>query len=405
MSDSSCSKPKSSNFCKLFGELAFSYNGHLVDCVPKDHSQLVGTILTTDGKVLTREACGQPWELILTPAVFLFYDNKSSVTFEVDTCKKCIQELKPHGRILDSTDKKIYEIKDNQWCPIVDLNAEEHDDCNQHAAGACGGALTAANILSPTGPTGFNAVRSCPTGVTDQYYYYPGEQGLQVTTWNIGGFSEKAAKPCGQISNGVWTAPISADYDVHAVITYQTVNQVTNGLVEDSGSKFDNFLLVLTRDGKKCVVGRVPVVYDAAIEYAPANFEAISGTGTLNAIPPTDVNVPVTVGPLTYPGTARKIHYYLGANGQAVFNQGLRLKKGDTLRLYLVTNLVPITTIALPDQNSPAPGVPSTELTNVNQIYFLDTQGTTLNIHAVECVDDCDVPALPTTLYVPPLVS
>lgn len=365
MSYSSSAEPKSSNFCKLFGELAISYNGHLVECVPKQHSRVVGTILTEDGKVYAREECGEPWELVLTPAVFLFYDNKTNVTFEVDTCKESIKDLKPHGRILDATDKKIYEIKDSQWCPIYDFNSEE-DKCDSHAGAACGGLLTAERL------TGL--CRGCATGANDEYYYYPvnsvpspAEQ-TGVSNWRVGGFTEKVGEPCGQIVGGnSWVAPETADYDFHAVLTYQTAFD----LIEDSGPAFDNFLLILTRNGKKVVVGRVPVNYDGSVRY--------------------DANTPFS---------ARQVRYYLSGSGQVVFNQTLRLLKGDSLSIYLVSNLNGVDTVALPEENSPALSVQLT----VPQIYLLDPLGTTISVHAVACVDECDVPALSTLKYEAPVI-
>ena len=368
MSDSSSPQPKSSNFCKLFGELAISYNGHLVDCVPKEHSRNVDTILTVDGKVYTKEECNAIWDLILTPAVFLFYDNKTNVTFEVDTCKQCIRDLKPHGRILDATDKKIYEIKDSQWCPVYDFNVEKSEECNTHVGAVCGGALKAEAL------SGLN--RDCPAGVNDELYYFPGDTG--VTTWRVGGFVEKVTDSCPQVVAGnSWVAPQTADYDFHAVLTYQTANQSVVGLIEDSGSAFDNFLLVLIRDGKKVVIGRVPVNYDTSLQFVVA-----------------------VVGPPAVP-SYQQLHYYLGSSGQAVFNQTLRLLKGDSLSLYLVSHLDGIVT-----QQYGVPPTPSNPITlSIPQIYLLDPLGTTISVHAIDCVDDCNIPILSTIKYGAPVLN
>lgn len=128
-----------SGFCKLGSDLVISYNGSFLDCVPNARSPLCGAILTRNGKVYSRTSRGQEWDLVATPSVFLFYDNNTNATFSVDTCQQNIKEIKPKGRILDCTDRVIYEIKCNEWVPICDLGNRVHRTivlCNSVPANA-----------------------------------------------------------------------------------------------------------------------------------------------------------------------------------------------------------------------------------------------------------------------------
>lgn len=113
-------------FCKLGSELVISYNGTFLDYVPHVRSPLRGTVLTRNGQLFYRKSRRHEWEPISTPSVFLFYDNNSNTTFKVDICEKRIKEIQPKGRILDCTDRVIYEIKCNEWVPVCDLGNRAH---------------------------------------------------------------------------------------------------------------------------------------------------------------------------------------------------------------------------------------------------------------------------------------
>jgi len=111
-----------SGFCHLGSDLVISYNGSLLECIPVNRCSLVGTILTRNGQLISRNNRRDNWQNLLTPSVYLFYDNDTNVTFLVDTCKCKIKEIEPCGRILDCTDRIIYEIKCGDWVPICDLS-------------------------------------------------------------------------------------------------------------------------------------------------------------------------------------------------------------------------------------------------------------------------------------------
>jgi hypothetical protein len=120
------SSSQRSGFCKLGSDLVISYNGTFLDCVPQTRSPHCGTVLTRNGQLFFRTSRQHDWELITTPSVFLFYDNNTNATFKVDICEKRIKEIQPQGRILDCTDRVIYEIKCNEWVPVYDLSNHIH---------------------------------------------------------------------------------------------------------------------------------------------------------------------------------------------------------------------------------------------------------------------------------------
>lgn len=115
-----------SGFCKLGSDLVISYNGSLLECIPNTRSSLVGTVLTRTGQLVSRTSRRASWEPLSTPSVYLFYDNDTNGTFLVDTCRCKIKEINPCGRILDCTDRVIYEIKCGNWVPICDLSDRQH---------------------------------------------------------------------------------------------------------------------------------------------------------------------------------------------------------------------------------------------------------------------------------------
>ena len=105
--------------CKLYQKLAIGYNGRFVE---KKTKKLVGTLLTQQGKVYAREEADEKWIRVSTPDVFLFRDNKCKTTYVVDICRELIDVYHaPHGRVLDVTDRKIYELDCEQRVPIVAL--------------------------------------------------------------------------------------------------------------------------------------------------------------------------------------------------------------------------------------------------------------------------------------------
>lgn len=114
----------SSSFCKLTSELTISYNGLFLEH-SKKHRDLSGYILSRDGVVSNRKSIHSEWSVVTTPEVFLFYDNDSYITYLVNRCDKVIEQIFPHGRILDCTDRVIYEIKDDAWCPVCDLSEKD----------------------------------------------------------------------------------------------------------------------------------------------------------------------------------------------------------------------------------------------------------------------------------------
>ena len=106
----------------LASGLAISYNGQFLQDCPKERSSAVGTILTRKGQVHVRDSEDECWDNVITPTTFYFYDNQWEVTFLVDGHKKSITEVKPEGKILDCTDRVIYEIRDSTWCAVCDLS-------------------------------------------------------------------------------------------------------------------------------------------------------------------------------------------------------------------------------------------------------------------------------------------
>ena len=115
-----------SGFCKLGSDLVISFNGSLLECIPQCRSSCVGTVLTRKGELVSRTSRRANWEPLSTPSVYLFYDNDTNATFSVDTCRCKIREIQPCGRILDCTDRVIYEIKCGNWVPICDLSNRQH---------------------------------------------------------------------------------------------------------------------------------------------------------------------------------------------------------------------------------------------------------------------------------------
>lgn len=116
-----------SGFCKLGSELVISFNGLFLRCKPSVRSSIVGTVLTYYGELITRNSRRECFQEVQVPSVYLFYDNKTHATYRVDTCRCKIEDIEPCGRILDCTDRIIYEIKCGEWCPICDLS----NQCNR----------------------------------------------------------------------------------------------------------------------------------------------------------------------------------------------------------------------------------------------------------------------------------
>ena len=109
--------------CPDAGEkLGFSYNGYFVEKVPSRGSSCVGNVLTQRGQLLSRSHSEENWQTIVTPKSYYFYDNKTKITYLVQLAERCIQKVNPSGRVLDCTDRVIYEICDDFWRPICDLS-------------------------------------------------------------------------------------------------------------------------------------------------------------------------------------------------------------------------------------------------------------------------------------------
>ena len=102
-------------------DLTISYHGRFV----KEKDSGAGTIMIRDGRIYTRDHPKEHWEKVLTPSTFYFYDDDSEVTFGVDLQRKEIIEIWPSGRVLDCTDRIIYDIQNGTWCPIYDLSSRE----------------------------------------------------------------------------------------------------------------------------------------------------------------------------------------------------------------------------------------------------------------------------------------
>jgi len=105
---------------KLSPGLAILYNGRYVRNALKESSSIKGVILTDNGELYARDLKSEQWDHIRTPKTFYFYDIHSKLIYVVSG-----QSIKPtelhEGRFLDCTDQAIYDIIDNEWCPIYDL--------------------------------------------------------------------------------------------------------------------------------------------------------------------------------------------------------------------------------------------------------------------------------------------
>jgi hypothetical protein len=124
MSDSQ----KETGYCKLGPDLVISYNGCLVESIPKVKSRIIGTILTRHGELISRNSKCDKWQYISSPSIYLFFDNDTCILYKVDTCECKIQPSDFIGRILDCTDRIIYEVAcGNKRTPVCDLGDRQNE--------------------------------------------------------------------------------------------------------------------------------------------------------------------------------------------------------------------------------------------------------------------------------------
>lgn len=107
---------------KGHSELFIGYNGTFLSDSYKESHRKAGTILTRSGRVYYRERRDESWEDVKTPSTFLFLDNTSRVTYAVNEFDRSIVEAHPCGKVLDCTNRTVYEIRDSKWIPVCDLS-------------------------------------------------------------------------------------------------------------------------------------------------------------------------------------------------------------------------------------------------------------------------------------------
>lgn len=436
-----CDDLEKSGFCKLASDLIISFSGRFVDCVPNLRSGITGVILTRKGELLSRTSrCGH-WQELQFPSVHLFFDCGTENTFLVDHCKHIIKQVEPCGRILDCTDRIIYEIKDCKWVPICNLADKVSRTivrCSTISATAtsvvldtignfvevlefseipvdlvsvadgqitvslpngtiapggcavllyrtcfCGEELIVAHLIirSPT-PAPIVARFSAQAGtiaatpllipggalpiVDPILAFLPPAASLApivvtdpltgatnispVTTW-----VERYDVPSGfDPITGIWTVPVTGDYQVNAVLTYDspvafplfaTVGVPPTAVIPRT--EVPRFVLIRTRAGAPFgAPGEI-------VADAPVTADRLAGFDTGIVIG----GVTVIIDTLD-----------LAEVGQASINIGLRLAAGDTLRIFFVndTNAL-LSTLPVPGIFGPG--------------YILDPLGTTFNAH------------------------
>lgn len=115
-----------SDFCQLGSKFTICFAGSLVDCVPNIRSRTTGTILTRKCEIVSRCKSADRWETVTTPSMYLFYDNDTEKSFMIDSGKCSMKKVRPCGKILDCTNKIIYEVRHDEWHIICDLNQKNH---------------------------------------------------------------------------------------------------------------------------------------------------------------------------------------------------------------------------------------------------------------------------------------
>ena len=411
LSQSECQDKRVGNFCQAFGELAISYNGHLVDCVPKEHSCSIGTILTIDGKIYTREECGDPWELILSPAVFFFYDNKTNFTYQVDSCKKSIQDIEPHGRILDCTDKKIYEIKDNQWCPVCDLNAEEQccpeslvfvqsvSSCatgiNFSVQGTCPEVISEFSQIQASNVNFITGTVALPASGSPVLYYSTNICGKNTNVAQIFIREPDTPRMSGiKCLNSLLPGFVSSDI-TPLVSRCSRPDNVTSPTGGNTFSPTGISTIISSPTGQlSASTWTVPVTGDWELNVGVSydgvpnlpnpsidpkgnnNFILVRSRGTTNEV--LDVVLVqydhYTTYVLNNGVLIRTDNYEIVNNGRAVFNELLNFQAGDVVSIYLVTDSA--ATFAA---------------------WYYNRTAVTINAHLVACTPTAAI--LPTTLY------
>ena len=219
-------------------KMEISYNGRLVKSVPKHK---VGTILTRDGKVLSRSSLDERWAVIQTPISFFFYDNKTYSSYCVNTEEKYLEKKNPTGRIIDCTDQKLYEIQKEEWCPIYDFKPPKKDK-NIYQTECL-------DSISPTGISLNCFVETC-TDISEEMVAPTGNNAYMIISFCVP-------------KTGIFTVEVS--------LSYLTDNSL------DQTNLFDNFILVLNDNQ---LLSRIPVEYD----YDPnvfAHYTTSSGQAIL----------------------------------------------------------------------------------------------------------------------------
>ena len=104
--------------------LFIGYNGVFLADSSKEKYEKSGVVLTRGGRVFVRDSKKDHWDDVATSSIFLFRDNETESTYLVDKNKKSIAKANLCGRVLDCTDRVVYEIDDCKWSPVCDLSAK-----------------------------------------------------------------------------------------------------------------------------------------------------------------------------------------------------------------------------------------------------------------------------------------
>ena len=320
--------------------LIVSYHGRILRCSRKKQKS-AGTILTRNGEVWTRAHKCSHWVQITTPEVFFFHDTKSRRTYLVDCSKEIIRQTQPKGRIFDWTNRVIYDFPEKP--KDHDLSEESSHEVERFSA-KCGQFCFACDQIAPP-------VEQCPESalITANLTQPAATNIFPIVDWEEV-YDEDPFDP----ETGIFTADRTGDYQVNAVLSYLSPNPLRNiaatqppfGLV--GRSLVPRYILVRHEAGSDLTQDPGLIVADAPV--------------TANRIVETEPEQGLV-----------RIAWDLMEAGQAVINVGLRLNKGDMLRLYYIDDptLIPFRTVA-EDEDDPFG-------------YQLIRNGTTFNAHFLDC--------------------
>lgn len=129
--------------------LSIGYNGSFLSKSDKEKCHKSGVVLTRGGRVYTRDRKQDPWDRVETPRQFFFRDHKSETTYLVDKDRKSIEESDAQGRVLDCTDRIIYEMSPSGWQPVCDLSTQASRTivrCHHLAAASTAGSISSRQV-------------------------------------------------------------------------------------------------------------------------------------------------------------------------------------------------------------------------------------------------------------------